>query len=247
MDILQTLNSPALYMISGAIILCVAITCAIFMVRAYKAGLAIGMNRQVLQRTIVSSVSFTLLPSVSILLGVIGLSGALGIPLPWLRLSVIGALHYETTVADAAARAVGMSGLNISEMTLQAFSTIALLMGVGISSGTICSLFFTKSYLGKIQSSIEKRSEGAKGGGFGDKAMAAMFIGLISTYVGAYLATFTSTGNSKPIIVLACSFIFMGVFVYFIDKKNVKSLENFAIAGSMLLAMAVAVLLGIYF
>ena len=38
-----------------------------------------------------------------ILLGVIALSGSLGTPWPWLRLSVIGALHYETSVADAAA------------------------------------------------------------------------------------------------------------------------------------------------
>lgn len=246
MDIIQSLNSPALYLISGFIILCVAITCAIFMLRAYRAGLAIGMEKQVLKRTIISSATFTLLPSISILLGIIGLSGTLGIPLPWLRLSVIGALHYETTVADAAARAIGMSGLNISEMTLQAFSTIALLMGAGICSGTLCTILFAKPYLAKLESSAQKRSQG-KQGGFGDKAMAAMFIGLISAYVGAYLATFISTGNSKPIIVLCASFVFMGIFVYFIEKKGKKSLENFAIAGSMLLAMTVAVLLGIFF
>lgn len=35
--------------------------------------------------------------------GIIALSGSLGTPWPWLRLSVIGALHYETSVADAAA------------------------------------------------------------------------------------------------------------------------------------------------
>lgn len=43
-----------------------------------------------------------------ILLGVIALSGSLGTPWPWLRLSVIGALHYETQVAQAAAEQVGM-------------------------------------------------------------------------------------------------------------------------------------------
>lgn len=246
MDILQSLNSSALYAISGIVILCVVLTCLIFLLRAYKAGLAIGMDKAVLNRTIVSSATFTVLPSISILLGVIGLSGTLGIPLPWLRLSVIGALHYETTVADAAARAIGMSGLNISEMTLQAFSTIALLMGVGICSGTLCTILFTKPYLNKLQNTLHKNADGKKSGGFGDKAMAAMFIGLISTYVGAYLATFTSTGDIKPILILCCSFIFMGIFVFFIEKKDIKSLENFALAGSMLLAMAVAVLLGMY-
>ena len=51
-----------------------------------------------------------MLPAVSILLGVIALSGSLGIPLPWLRLSVVGALHYEGNAADIAARAAGMAG-----------------------------------------------------------------------------------------------------------------------------------------
>ena len=104
--ILDRLNSPVLYLICGAIILFVVLFSVLFMVRAYKAGIAMGMDKKTLNRTIASSATFTLLPSVSILLGVIALSGTLGIPLPWLRLSVIGALHYETSVADIAAKSV---------------------------------------------------------------------------------------------------------------------------------------------
>ena len=39
---------------------------------------------------------------------------------------MIGALHYETQVAQAVAEQVGMSTLSAAEMTPQAFSTIAL-------------------------------------------------------------------------------------------------------------------------
>ena len=42
-----------------------------------------------------SSAVFTIAPAVAILLGVITLSKALGLPLPWLRLSVVGALTYD--------------------------------------------------------------------------------------------------------------------------------------------------------
>ncbi|NMD38785.1 MAG: DUF5058 family protein [Christensenellaceae bacterium] len=245
MNIIEQLNSAPLYLICGFIILCVIVLSVIFMLRAYRAGLAIGMDKIVLKRTITSSATFTVLPSISILLGVIALSGSLGTPLPWLRLSVIGALHYETSVADVAARAIGLSGLNASEMTLQAFSTIALLMGVGIIWGTICSVLFTKGYLNKIQSSGNKKKNSSFGG-FGDMAMSAMFIGLISAYIGSYMATLTSKGNAIPLLVLACSGLVMSIFMYFIDKKNMKWLENFSVAGSMLVAMACAVLFGLF-
>ena len=113
MNILDQLSSTPLYLISGIIILFVAGMSIFFLIRSYRAGLALGMDKVKLKRTITSSVTFSILPSVSILLGVIALSGTLGIPLPWLRLSVVGALHYETSVADIAAKSIGLSGLNV--------------------------------------------------------------------------------------------------------------------------------------
>ena len=132
MNILSLLNSAPMYAICGGIIAFVAVVCAVFMVRAYRAGLAMGIDRVKLKRAITSSATFSLLPSVGILLGVIALSGSLGTPWPWLRLSVIGALHYETQVAQAAAEQVGMSSLSAAEMTPSGFATIALLMSICI-------------------------------------------------------------------------------------------------------------------
>ena len=100
MELLSKLNSPVIYLICGSIVLVVALMCMVFAVRAYRAGKAIGMDVKKMKRTIVASATFAVLPSVGILLGVIALSGSLGTPLSWLRLSVIGALHYETQVAQ---------------------------------------------------------------------------------------------------------------------------------------------------
>ena len=247
---LQQLNSWPLYLISGIIILFVVGFSVFFMVRAYRAGLAIGMDKVKLKRTITSSVTFSVLPSVSILLGVIALSGSLGIPLPWLRLSVIGALHYETSVADIAAKSIGLSGLNISEMTAEAFTTIALLMAVGIIWGVVCMALFGKTYCNKL-----KRRTGGKNGGrsFGDDAMTAMFIGLITAYIGSYIATlvqykdgaFTVTGQYLPLVTLVFAALAMAVFTYFAEKKKMAWLDNFSIAGSMLVGMTAAVVCGI--
>ena len=214
------------------------------MIRAYKAGISIGMDPVKMKRTITASATFTLLPSIGILLGVIALSGSLGTPLPWLRLSVIGALHYETQVAEAAAEAVGLSGLSATEMTAEAFTTIALLMSFCIMWGMLMSIFFTKRYLGKLGGKKTENKE-SSGGSIGDIAMTAMFIGLVSAYVGSYVGDFVSgSGNWLPIAVAAVSGAVMAVFIWLGEKKNLGWLESFSIAGSMIAGMAAAVILG---
>ncbi len=246
MDLLNKLNSPVMYLICGGIIAFVAAVCLFFMVRAYRAGLAIGMDKTKMKRAITASATFAVLPSVGILLGVIALSGSLGTPWPWLRLSVIGALHYETQVAEAAAEAVGLDGLVASQMTAEAFTTIALLMGFCIMWGMVLSIIFNKRYLSKLKTP----KEGGGGGGFGDMAMTAMFIGLVSAYIGSYLGNFISGGGLftfsgpwLPIIVAAVAASVMALFIWLGEKKNAAWVESFSIAGSMIAAMAAAVVI----
>lgn len=247
MSILDQLSSAPLYLITGAIILYVVAMSVFFLVRAWRAGIAIGMDKVKLRRAVTSSITFSVLPSVSILLGVIALSGSLGIPLPWLRLSVVGALHYETSVADIAAKAIGLSGLNAAEITAKAFTTIALLMTVGIIWGVVCVAIFGKKYHSKLQRTGEKKSGGAN---FGDMAMTAMFIGLITAYMGSYIGqliqvkggALVCTGEYLQLVAMGFSALAMGVFTYFAEKKKMAWLDNFSIAGSMLVGMAAAVI-----
>lgn len=249
MEILKQLNSIPMYAICGAIVLFVAIVCVVFMVRAYRAGIAIGMDTAKMKRVISASATFTVLPAVGILLGVIALSGSLGTPWPWLRLSVIGALHYETQVAQGAAEQVGMASLSASEMTAEGFVTIALLMSICIMWGMLLSALFNKKYTSKIMKSDANKENSGKG--FGDVAMSAMFIGLVSAYLGSYIGGFISenglfsfSGDLTPIIVAIVAGVCMAVFIFFSEKKGKAWLDSFSIAGSMLIAMAVAVLVG---
>lgn len=252
MNVLDLLSSTPLYLISGIIILFVAGMSIFFLIRSYRAGLALGMDKVKLKRAITSSVTFSILPSVSILLGVIALSGTLGIPLPWLRLSVVGALHYETSVADIAAKSVGLSGLNAAEMTLEAFSTIALLMTMGIIWGCVCTIFFGKTYCKKLSGKTTKKSGGKS---FGDTAMTAMFIGLITAYTGSYIGQLVQiqngalvvTGQYLQIVTFIFAALAMAVFTYFAEKKKMAWLDNFSIAGSMLIGMGAAVICGMIF
>ena len=158
MNYLSQVNASALYLMVGGIIAFVLVMCVFFLVRSYKAGLAIGMDKAVLKKTIRNSAIFTILPSVGILVGVIALSGALGAPLSWMRLSVVGALQYELNVADIAAKAIGLTGLNVSEMSVGAFTTVSLVMTVGILGGGLCCIFFLGRYLRKLGG--KKKPEG---------------------------------------------------------------------------------------
>ena len=243
MEILNQLNSLPMFAIVGVVILFIIGLSVVYLVKSYRAGLALGMDKTKLRRAITSSATFTLLPSVSILLGVIALSGSLGIPLPWLRLSVVGALHYEGNVADIAARAIGMkNGLGSEALTPTAFVTIGLVMTAGILAGCLLCVFALKKYMKKIRGATEKKEKGKKS--FGDYMFTAMFVGLVSAYIGSYLGEWTSTGNYMPLFVSALSAAAMAVFEFFARRKNMNWLDIFSMAGSMLVGMAAAVALG---
>ena len=252
MNILSQLNSPVIYLICGLIVLAVALICVVFALRAYRIGRAIGMDVTKMRRTVVASATFAVIPSVGILPGVIALSGSLGTPWPWLRLSVIGALHYETQVAEAAAEAAGIHGLSASQMTAKAFSTIALLMSVCIMWGMVFCFFTCKSYTGRLSARKPEGEEkkGSATAGFGDTAMTAMFIGLVSAYIASYIGQivsenglFSFSGNWLPLAVTVIAALAMLVFLKIREAKNAEWLDSFSVAGSMLIAMTCAIFL----
>ena len=266
-SVIQQLNGSGIWLVCGIIIAFIAAVCVVFIVRAWRAGRALGMDPVRMRRAVTSSATFSILPSVGILLGVLALSGSLGTPWPWLRLSVIGALHYETTVATGAAEQVGIGKLSADTMTIQAFPTIAFLMSICIMWGMVLTTLFNRRYLKRLQSKGGAGQDLSKNsGGFGDRAMIAMFIGLVSAYIGSYIggfisqkpvtemtaegaeitkyvtARFSFLGDWKPLVAAAAAALAMAFFLWLKEKKNLGWVENFAIAGSMLAGMLAAVL-----
>ena len=241
-EYLQAVNSPQLYAIVAIVLTVMTAVCVLFLVKSYRAGVRIGMDKKVLRRTITASATFTLLPSISILLGVIALSGSLGVPLSWLRLSVIGSLQYELNVAEIAAQSYGLSGLRLDELSSEAFLTIALVMTVGILGGIICCIFFLKGYMQKLKAKPKQESTGKPG--FGAHATTALFVGLCATFVGSYVGR-AAHADWMPLAVALIAGGVMGIFEFFIRKKGQVWLENFSLAASMLAAMAAAVVLGL--
>lgn len=242
-EYLQIVNSGVFYLIVACVLLFITAMCFVFLIKSYRAGIKIGMDKKVLRKTITASATFTLLPSISILLGVIALSGTLGVPFSWLRLSVVGALQYELNVAEIAAQSIGLSGLKLGELSMGSFVTIALVMTLGILGGICCCIFFLKKYLGKVQAAPAKESNGKPG--FGAHATTAMFVGLCAAYIGSYIGKAIPRDGQDvmPLLVAIVAAVCMAVFEYLIRKKGKAVLENFSLAASMLIAMAAAVLI----
>ena len=242
---IESVNSGLFYLLVALVLTFITIMCVIFLVKSYKAGIAMGMDPKVLKKTITASATFTLLPSISILLGVIALSGTLGVPFSWLRLSVIGSLQYELNVAEIAAQSAGLTGLNLAQLDMNVFVTIALVMTVGILGGIMCCIFFLKKYMNKLQTKPKKESSGKPG--FGAHATTAMFVGLCAAYIGAYIGKVFPSGGSDwmPLFVAFVSAIAMSIFEYFVQKKKMHILEKFSLAASMLIAMSAAVLINL--
>ena len=95
-------NHPVLFLLVGIVIFFVLAQSIFFLIKALKRAKEIGMDTKKLRRIIISASIFTIAPAVAIVVSVIALSKDLGLALPWLRLSVVGSMSYETIAASNA-------------------------------------------------------------------------------------------------------------------------------------------------
>ncbi|HCX79011.1 MAG TPA: DUF5058 domain-containing protein, partial [Firmicutes bacterium] len=102
-------NSVFLFIAAGIIVVFVIAQSVFFLRKAWIRARELGIEASVLRRVVRGSAAFTVAPAIAIILGVITLSKFLGLPLPWLRLSVLGALTYELPAATSTAATLGVS------------------------------------------------------------------------------------------------------------------------------------------
>lgn len=227
-------NSMFLYIIACIVILFVLAQSIFFLIRSILRAKAIKMNMKVVWKTIGSTAIFTVAPAFSVLLGVVTLSQFLGLPLPWIRLSVIGAITYELPAATSTANALNIS---LSEMISdpKVFSAIAWVMTLGI----LPSILLTPILIKKIQKGVIKIQ--TKDSKWGDIFMTSLFMGMISAFSGMVFSHLREgIPGLLPVAVLAVSAIIMGICGLLVKKAKMTWLENYAMPFSMLLSMCFA-------
>jgi len=223
-------NSPFMFLLGAIVALFVTAQSIMFIVNAWKEGRRLGLTTAAMRRALTGSAVFSVVPSIAILLAVLTLAGALGLPLPWIRLSVIGAITYELPAAETAAQAFGTTIKTvISDPTV--FSAIAWAMSIGSVFAMFLVIFFVKG----IQTGIHKAQIRDKA--WSSLLISAMFMGLISAFLGSAIG-----GGLVSILALLSSAMVMALFGLAVKKAGLKRLEDFAMPVSMISGMAVAAL-----
>ena len=259
-------ESPFMYAIALFVVAFVISQSVFFLVKSLKKAKELGIPKETLKTTMVSSAVFTVAPAISILATVIVLANALGIVLPWIRLTVIGNLAYETTAAQTALDFWGES-LKHSVGDTQQFATIAWAMTLGSIAPLILLPFLCKKLQKKIGATVNKSEKSKK---FGDAISAAAFIGIVMAFVAREIYSYTvqktnvlhAAGNSivneagqilkvktitgsaglMSILVLVCAIVFMLILDIICKKFKLTKLEPFAMPIAMFAAMGMAVL-----
>lgn len=239
-----SVNHPVLYLLAGFLIAVVLAQSVFFLVKALRRSREIGMDQAKIRKTIKTAALFTIAPAVSIVISVITLSKSLGIPLPWLRLSVVGSLSYEAIAASNAVSAMGLELGKISSLTAQQYVNISLVMTLSIMVGIWLVPAIGKKLL-RGMTTLETRD--AK---WANIFQNAMFIGMISAFLGYVFCDFsrlwtpgayTPTSGLVPVCVMAVSAMIMVLCGLLLKKRKWAWVNDYALPVSLVLGMASAI------
>lgn len=233
-------NSPVLFILGGIVIVGVMAQSVFFLVKAWKRGREIGMSADKLKQIAVTAAIFTIAPAIAIVIGVITLAKDLGIPLPWVRLSVIGSLSYETIAATNAENAMGLTFGSVTGLTASQYVTIVTVMTISIMVGVWLVPLVAKRVLGGMIN-LEKRDRK-----WSEIFFNSMFIGMISAFLGYIFSDVSSVTKSSaagliPVCVMAVSAIVMCVVGLAVKKFKYHWLSDYALPVSLVLGMASAI------
>ena len=247
-------NHPILFIIAGLLVAVVLGQSVFFLIKALRRSKALGMDQAKIRKTMVSAGIFTIAPAVAIVISVIVLSKSLGLPLPWLRLSVVGSMSYETVAANNALSAMGQS-LGAGGLTAQQYVNVLLVMTISIMMGIWLVPVIGKKLQNGMKSLANRDAKWA------DIFQNALFIGMIAAFLGFVFCdvsrlwnedacavtkdgvptVFSSTSGLIPVCVMGVSALVMVICGLLMRKPKMKWLSEYAMPISLILGMAAAI------
>ena len=245
-----SVNHPILYILAGLLIAVVLAQSVFFLIKALRRSKELGMDQVKIRKTIITAAVFTIAPAVAIVISVFALSKSLGIPLPWLRLSVVGSMSYEAIAANNAVEG-GLAA--ITQMTAQQYINIALVMTISILVGIWLVPVLCKKLLSGMEGLSKRDAKWA------DIFSNAMFIGMIAAFLGfvfcdvsrlwtaengvvsVTVKEVTATSGLTPVTVMITSAITMAICGLLMKKLKWRWLNDYAMPISLVAGMAAAI------
>ena len=228
MSFFDVAQKPLLFVLIGIGIAMVVIMALISAKKAYGRLIEAGMSKEQLSTVIKSSATFSVVPSISIVVGLISLSALIGLPWAWWRLSVIGAVTYEAYAASAAMSAMGYE--SFATASANTFGGVMYVMTVGIIFGIIFLIIAGKPIM---LGYAKQEKKGTWGIVFNSCFMLAMFAALVPGYFThglVYILTFFSS-------------MLLAVLISILAKKpGLAWLNQFNLAICLIIGMCLSVL-----
>lgn len=240
-----SVNHPILFVLAGILVAVVLAQSAYFLVKALRRSKALGMDQTKIKKTIKTAAVFTIAPAVAIVISIITLSKKLGLPLPWLRLSVVGSMSYETIAASNALEAMGQSLGSGAALTAQQYVNVLLVMTLSIMTGIWLVPVIGK----KLQSGMSSLSK--RDSKWADIFSNSLFIGMIAAFLGYVFCDFSrlwtpseeysATSGLIPVCVMAVSAVVMVLCGLAMRRPKLKWLNDYALPISLVAGMAAAI------
>jgi hypothetical protein len=234
MSFYEVANHPLIYVMVIIGIAFVAGVAVVNMRKSWKRALVKGYSHEKLMTLVRSSVAATIVPALAIVIGLFSLVALLGIPWPWWRLSVIGAVTYETMAADSAIKAVGLTLQELDKATAGHFVLIMYAMTIGIMGGLCVAPFIAK----KIQLGSMNLKRGDKK--WGALSSTTFFLVILTVFIVPFFLDYRPAGLVR-LATFATSLI-ITVILGKISKGRLAVLKGFILAISLILAMGSSIL-----
>ena len=239
-----SVNHPVLFILAGILVAVVLGQSVYFLIKALRRSKQLGMDQKKIKKTMLSAAIFTIAPAVAIVISVMVLSKSLGLPLPWLRLSVVGSMSYETVAANNALQAMGQS-VGSTGLTAQQYVNVLLVMTISIMMGIWLVPVLGKKLL-KGMSALANRD--AK---WADIFQNALFLGMIAAFLGFVFCDisrlwspvegYSATSGLIPVCVMGVSALVMVACGLLMKHPKLKWLSEYALPISLILGMASAI------
>ena len=250
-------NHPVLFVIAGLLIAVVLGQSVYFLIKALRRSKQLGMDQTKLRKTMISAAIFTIAPAVAIVISIMVLSKTLGLPLPWLRLSVVGSMSYETVAATNALSAMG-ENLGSGNLNAQQYVNVLTVMTVSIMLGIWLVPVIGK----KLQTGMKSLAN--RDAKWADTFSNSLFIGMIAAFLGFVFCDvsrlwtadesgmvtvvkdgeqlqYTATSGLIPVCVMGVSALVMVICGLLMRKPKLKWLSEYALPISLILGMAAAI------
>lgn len=231
----------SVYILGALIAVLIILMSLFFIIKAIKRAKAIGMDMGKIKETIKSSAIFSIVPSIPIVIGIGIMMQYLGLAIPWIRLTVIGALQYELIAMEQA----GVTTAGVIDSQL--IATAVVIMTVSILAGPIFNAIFYKKYQGKLANLQKKNGKlmdaitGALLGGLLSGMLSAILVGGIFTIGNpASSSGGVSVFGEITLITLAASVLIMGICGLILVLGKQKWIESYALPITILGSLGIA-------